>query len=221
MRSVSACAPSLTALLLASVATAFAGDAGALSLDELMAGMASASGVVAEFGERKEISLLTMPLESRGRLYFVPPSRLARFTTSPGFSSLVVDGEELRFREGLEADEIDISGSPMARVFVDNFIVLFSGDLERLEELYTPDLRSSGESWRLALTPRSAPLDRFIDAIVLVGEGRAIAKMEIREKDGDTTTTVFERVTTDRRFTPPELERLFREGRPLDDAPGP
>lgn len=216
MRFVSACAPSLIALLLAAAPPA-AGAEG-LTLDELMTGMASASGVVAEFGERKELALLTMPLESRGRLYFVPPSRLARFTTSPGFSSLVVDGEALRFREGLEADEIDISGNPMARVFVDNFIVLFNGDLERLEELYTPELSSAGESWQLALTPRGAPLDRFIAAIVLIGEGRAIARMEIREKDGDTTTTVFEEVVTDRRFAPPELERLFREGRPLDDA---
>jgi outer membrane lipoprotein-sorting protein len=191
-----------------------------LRLDELMAGMASATGVVAEFDERKEIALLRAPLESRGRLYFVPPDRLARFTTEPGHASLVVDGDSLRFREGLAGDEIDISGSPMARVFVDNFIVLFSGDLERLEALYTPDLTASGESWRLSLRPRHAPLDRFIEKIVLAGEGPAIARMEVYEQDGDLTTTSFGAVVTDRAFAPEELERLFGEGRPLAGAAG-
>jgi hypothetical protein len=191
-----------------------------LTLGELLEGMATATGVVAEFTERKEIALLVEPLESRGRLYFVPPGRLARFTLSPGSSSLVVDGEAVRFREGAGGDEFDLSGNPMARVFVDNFIVLWSGDREKLEKLYEPELSSRGESWQLALTPRRSPLDRFIERIVLRGEGRAIAVMEVRERDGDRTTTVFDAVETDRPFTAAELERLFGEGRPLEGAVG-
>ena len=217
MRSASAWVFSL-GVALAGGAAAEAEDA--LTLAELLEGMATAKGVVAEFTEHKEISLLVVPLESRGRLYFVPPGRLARFTTSPGFSSLVVDGEAVRFREGAEGDEFDLSGNPMARVFVDNFIVLWSGDREKLERLYEPELSSQGERWQLALAPRRPPLDRFIERIVLKGEGRAIAVMEVRERDGDRTTTVFDSVETDRPFTAAELERLFGEGRPLEGAAG-
>jgi hypothetical protein len=217
MRSAGAWALSL-AMAVAGRAAAEAADA--LTLAELLEGMATAKGVVAEFTERKEIALLVAPLESRGRLYFVPPGRLARFTTSPGFSSLVVDGDTVRFREGAEGDELDLSGNPMARVFVDNFIVLWSGDREKLEELYEPQLSSDGDRWRLVLVPRHPPLDRFIERIVLKGEGRAIATMEVRERDGDRTTTVFDSVETDHAFAAAELERLFGEGRPLEGAAG-
>ena len=216
MRFASACPPSVAGLVLAVVAS---GAARAFELEELMQGMASATGVVAEFEESKEISLLTAPLESRGRLYFVPPDRLARFTLAPGFSSLVVDGETLRFREGERGAQTDLSGNPMARVFVDNFIVLWSGDLERLLELYTPELSGGLRSWQLSLAPRQAPLDRFVEKIVLAGEGKAMVRMEMVEKDGDRTITVFGSVVTERVFAPAELELLFGEGRPLPDAP--
>jgi hypothetical protein len=217
MRSARAWAFSLGLTLAA--AAAAEGD-GTLTLGELLEGMATAKGVVAEFTEHKRIALLVAPLESRGRLYFVPPGRLARFTASPGFSSLVVDGDSVRFREGAEGDAFDLSGNPMARVFVDNFIVLWSGDREKLEALYEPDLSSQGERWQLALAPRRPPLDRFIERIVLKGEGRAIAEMEVRERDGDRTTTVFDSVETDRPFTAAELERLFGEGLPLGGTAG-
>jgi hypothetical protein len=215
MKSAIAWVPSL---LVAAAGAAAEGDS-ALTLGELMRGMATAQGVVADFTERKEMALLVEPIEQRGRLYFVPPGRLARFTSAPGFSSLIVDGEDVRFREGIDGDAFDLSGNPMARVFVDNFIVLWSGDREKLERLYVPQLASVGQRWQLSLAPRRAPLDRFIERIVLKGQGHAIAEMEVREIDGDRTTTVFDSVETDRAFAPAELERLFREGRPLEDLP--
>jgi hypothetical protein len=217
MRASGAPALGLALWLLASAAPA-GDDAESLTLAELMRGMASATGVAAEFAERKEIALLSEPLESRGRLYFVPPDRLARFTTFPDFSALVVDGAQVRFRDGSGGEEVDLSASPLARVFVDNFVVLFSGDLERLERIYAPELHAEGHRWILSLTPRHPPLDGVIDRIVLEGEGRSIARMEVREQDGDRTLTVFDAVVTDAAFAPPDLERLFREGSPLSDS---
>ena len=87
MRSAAACSASAA---LAALGLAAAAAAATPELDEILRRMASARGVEAPFEERKEIALLAQPLETRGVIYFVPPDRFARFTTSPGASALVV-----------------------------------------------------------------------------------------------------------------------------------
>jgi hypothetical protein len=215
MRSVGACALSLGLVL----AAAPCRGEGAEHLERLLLGMATSAGVEAAFTERRELALLSAPLESRGRLYFVPPDRLARFTDVPAATALLIDGERVRFREGSEP-ELDLSGNPMTRPFVENLVVLWSGDRERLERLYRVRLSQDGSRWQLALEPRGAPLDRVIAEIRLRGEDSSLREMLVRDRDGDLTTTHFHDVASDRAFTPEELERLFVEGRPLDAAAG-
>jgi hypothetical protein len=220
MRSAAACALSLGLALLAAPARSEGGDtAGDLTLEALMERMRRSVGVAAEFTERKELALLSQPLESRGRLYFASPDRLARFTTTPVFSALIVAGDAVRFREG-EDEELDLSGDPVARRFVENFVVLWSGDQGRLERLYRVELSAKGERWQLSLSPRGAPLDRVIERIELRGDSQSLLEMEVRERDGDRTITAFGVVDVDRTFSPAELERLFEKGLPLDAASG-
>jgi hypothetical protein len=220
MRSAAACALSLGLALLAAPARSEGGDtAGDLTLEALMERMRRSVGVAAEFTERKELALLSKPLESRGRLYFASPDRLARFTTTPVFSALIVAGDAVRFREG-EDEELDLSGDPVARRFVENFVVLWSGDQGRLERLYRVELSAKGERWQLSLSPRGAPLDRVIERIELRGDSQSLLEMEVRERDGDRTITAFGVVDVDRTFSPAELERLFEKGLPLDAASG-
>lgn len=186
------------------------------TLAELMRGMASSQGVTTRFHETKRIALLAAPLESRGVMYFAPPDRLARFTFEPARSSLVIDGDRLVFRED-DGERYDLSTNPMARAFVDNFIVLFNGDLERLEALYRTELTGEREGWTLRLEPRAATLRAVIEDVTLRGDTGGIREMTIRNVDGDATDTQLE-TTAQRAFSAAELERLFDEQRPLPDA---
>jgi hypothetical protein len=187
-------------------------------LVSLLNRMAASAGVEANFEESKELSLLAAPLESRGVIYFTPPGRFARFTLSPGFTALVVDGEEIRMREGRDGETIDLSGNPIARVFVDNIVVLWSGDREKLERHYTAEFRGTLEAWELRLSPRREPLSRAIEAITLRGDSEAVREMHVTEKDGDRTVTRFETLSSDRVFTPAETRRVFVDGEPLANA---
>jgi len=209
-------AMSITALAALAVAAEEPATGTGAALDQLLRDMAGTTGVSAEFTEEKELALLSAPLESSGRIYFVPPDRFARFTTRPGFSALVIDGERVRFREGEGRDELDLSGNPMTRAFVENFIVLWSGDRERLERLYEVALHFDAERWELSLTPRGAPLDRFIEEVSLRGRGDALEQMIVRERDGDRTATAFRSLQLDRAFSADELDRLFARGMPLE-----
>ncbi len=209
---LASCAASLAAALFAPAAYAEElSDPASLSLAQLMDGMASRSGVIANFREQKQIALLEEPLESSGTLYFVPPDRFARFTSRPEASLLVIDGAKLRFEQGGGA-KFDLSGSPMARVFVDNFIVLFNGDLPRLQDLYYTEFSAEGQNWTLILEPRRSPLRGIVKQIALRGNRRGILEIAMQDSDGDRTTTAFDAVKTDFRFTDEQLEDLFVGG---------
>ena len=216
MRSSAACWASA---LFAGAALAGSPDAPQDPLAEVLRRMASVPGVEAAFEERKEIALLAAPLESRGVIYFVPPDRFARFTTSPGQSALVVDGDAVALREEAGGEAIDLSGNPVARVFVENFVALWSGDRERIERLYAPEFRGTRDAWELRLVPLRAPLSQGIARIVLRGDREAMREMVVEERDGDRTTTRFGATRSDRAFTPAELERIFGAGAPLAGPP--
>jgi len=158
MRFSAACSGSLAAVLLAMLAYAEEPrEPAGFSLTELMDGMASTSGVMADFREQKQIALLEKPLSSSGKIFFVPPDRLARFTLEPESSALIIDGKKLRFQQG-DREKFDLSGNPMARIFIDNFIVLFNGDLPKLQDLYHTHFDAEGDHWTLILEPRRSPL---------------------------------------------------------------
>jgi hypothetical protein len=212
MRSSAACLLSLALLLPA------AAPGEELGLDGLLTRMASTRGVSAHFHERREVELLVEPLESRGTLYFVPPDRMARFTSEPAFSSLIVQKDSVRFREAEDAPDVDLSGSPMARAFVDNFMAIFGGDRDKLLRAYRAELTERGDAWELVLSPLHAPLSRFLDRVVLRGDASGMREMEVRDADGDRTVTAFESVEVDRSFSPAELAKLFDDGAPLAPA---
>ena len=202
-----------------------------LTLERLMAEMARSRGVVARFREVKEVSLLSAPIETRGELAFAPPDRFVRRTREPAATALYVDAEQLVFRDEAGGETVDLAADPVARRFVENLVVLWSGDLEALRERYEvsfeaepqtePQTGPAGETdpaagarWQLRLRPRSAPMRDFVREIALRGAGPRLETMVLVESDGDRTTTTFEALETDHVFSAEELERTFRPPAP-------
>lgn len=180
-----------------------------LTLDELLRHMATTRGVVAEFREVKVLALLDAPLETKGKLYFVPPDKLARVTTSPAATRLVLDGSRMRFEDETGTNDVDLAENPVARQFAENLIVLWRGDRTALEAIYRLDFHADGPRWTLGLAPKGAPLDRFIASLRLSGDGQTMREMELVESDGDRTQTVFEKTEVDHAFDPEEERAIF------------
>lgn len=180
-------------------------------LAALLAGMRSSPGVVAHFTESREFALLSSPLQASGTVYFVPPDRMVRVVTSPGRSRLVVDGDRVRFEDETGSKGLDLAASPVARQMIDSFVVLFSGNEARLNELYEAEFRADGDAWTLKLTPRSAPLNRMIAAFEMQGRDSRIDRMVAAEPDGDRTVTTFGDTDVEHRFADGELKELFGE----------
>jgi hypothetical protein len=188
-----------------------------LTLEELMAAFARVRGIWAEFRETKELALLMEPLVSTGEIFIVPPDRLLRRTTSTAPATLVIDGDSLRFEDELGREEIDLAAQPQARQFVDQMLAVLSGDLAALRARYEVDYEASADHWQLTLVPSGFPMRHLVERIELRGDGPELREMVLIEKDGDRTTSVFEKSQIDRVFSEAELAQLF--GSPASATP--
>jgi len=173
--------------------------------------MRQSAGVTAEFVEEKHIALLSAPLSSRGWIYFAPPDALLRITTQPSDTRLLISRDDVRYRDDAGADRFDITANSVARQFVENFLVLFTGDLERLGERYDIESHFDDQRWRLGLRPLRTPFDRLVESVALVGRGDVLESIEMIEKDGDRTVTRIVEMNRQRVFSREELERMFAE----------
>jgi len=200
----------LAAVVLAGAAPATEPEAKEpVSLGALLARFRALPGLEARFHEVKKLALLKAPLISEGTIHYAPPDRLARQTTRPVASTLVVDAREVRFGDAEGSQSIPLEGNPVVRLFVDAFLKVLAGDRGALERIFAIDLRASARGWVMTLEPRLAPMTEVIERIVLEGKGAVLSRMVIREKEGDETVTIFSSVDVERRYSAEEKARVF------------
>jgi len=195
-----------------------ASDPAPADLEALMELLAGSGGVRARFQESRHLSILTDPIETAGVLYFAPPDRLARHTTRPGRSSVVVDAGRVSFGDETGRRAFDVNASEVARTLVSNLMVVLRGDLESLRAQYSVGFEVGDGNWTLDLEPRSRALRGIIRRIRFTGRGRELDAMETRESNQDRTITTFSDIETGLVWETPELERIFSLD-PPDAAP--
>jgi hypothetical protein len=199
------------ALLLPSIAL---GAKAPVDIDALLAGLAKAPGLFAHFHEIKHITLLQQPLVSEGSIYFAPPARFARVTEKPIKSTLIVDGNQLSFGNDDSKESMNLGANPVAKLFADSFVMLLSGNRAGLEKIFKMELTpvaggKAGNEWRLALTPRVAPMDKMIKNLEVRGRGLTVDELDVHETSGDWTETKFTDVDLKRRYSAAEQARIF------------
>jgi len=185
-------------------------DGDPVTVDGLLAAFAGLPGLHARFVEEKHLAMLAVPLEGRGEIFFAPPDRLLRRVDGPTPSEARIVGERLTLRSPDGEEVIDLSRNRVVGAFVHTFRNVLAGDRDALARDYRLDLSGDGDGWRLALTPRGDTLKRFLTRLILEGDGVVLRRMTLVEPNGDETRTRFSDIDPDRRFSPRELDRLFR-----------
>lgn len=182
----------------------------------LLARFAKAPGIFARYREEKHLAMLQAPLTSEGTIHFTPPGRLARHTLKPIRSTLLIDDDKVQFGGAEGAESMDLGTNPVARAFVDSFVMLLAGNRPGLERYFTIHFTSlhgpklPAGAWHLALVPRTSPMDKVIKEIALDGAGLTISTMVVRESSGDWTSTVFLDVDIAHKYDAAEQARVFR-----------
>lgn len=183
----------------------------------LFAAMAAIPGLEAKFEEEKHLSLLAVPLTSKGRICFQRAADgkggyLTRVVESPEASTVRITPRELRLenRDGVEV--VDLQRSDKVRTFVTALVQVFTGDQQALDKSFTiafaPD-PATATGWTLTLAPRGAPLDKMMKSLQLVGDGKAVVRIEMIDPNGDRTVTRIVGADPARKFDADEQKRLF------------
>jgi hypothetical protein len=204
----------LGATATASLAAPKKATSGGVDLDALLNQFARAPGLAAHFREEKHIALLDAPVINEGTIAFMPPARFARHTEKPIASTLLIDNGRLQFGDADGKQTMELGTNPVAKLFVDSFVMILAGDRQGLERVFTIKVAKppsgGADAWRVVLTPRVSPMDKVIRELTLGGAGLALRELEVRESSGDWSRTTFTDVDVNHRYTAAEQERVFR-----------
>ena len=158
-------------------------------------------GELSSLGERrvayvevKSLGMLSSEITQSGTFTFSPPATLIREIREPMVATYVIDGQSMTVTGDRADDVVQLDSAPLLQAFIESFRATLAGDIDRLEEYYSVEFAPDEDAWTMELRPRSR-LRRFIDAIVLTGDGTWISDISIREADGDSskiTMTAFE-----------------------------
>ncbi|MFT7534127.1 MAG: hypothetical protein ACI85K_000072 [Hyphomicrobiaceae bacterium] len=185
--------------------------------EALFRAFAAIQGLSADYTEDKYLSLLAVPLKSKGKLHFMQPGYLSRIVESPEKSKLTITDSELRMAStdatGKQKEEvIDLRQSDRVRLFVTSLVQVFQGNEKALKQhyqiRYTPRIDDS-HAWQLELKPLKKPLTQIMKKLLLVGRDKAVTRIELHEPNGDRTITKIVKVNPKRVFTAKEQNYIF------------
>ncbi|MFW5925229.1 MAG: LolA family protein [Myxococcota bacterium] len=185
------------------------------SLSELLQRFRGIEGLGARFVEEKHISLLSAPLRTKGTLHYDREHEaLARHTTRPSKSSVVVVDGEVRFGDTRSSRSVQVDRNPVARALVTTFLHVLRGDGKALEREFEVKFEPASDErgWRLTMAPRDAAVRRIFRRMRLEGRGARLTSLAILESNGDRTEMRFEGVDLERRYGEAERERVFSLG---------
>lgn len=193
-------------------------DMAPASFAELLEGFARTTGLEARFEEEKSLALLAVPLRSRGRLYFAPPSTLLRRVEEPYPQDVLVVGDQVRISDDSGEKTIDLGARSEVRPLIESMLWIFTGNLEALERTYDVDYQvvesgeEKGRRWQARLLPKHEPLSRIVRELRVSGNGRIADTLELDETSGDRTLTRISDANPMRRFDAAERRALFGTG---------
>jgi hypothetical protein len=149
-------------------------------------------GFASTFTEEKYIPALRRPLRSSGQLVFIPRHGLYRRLQTPFVQELLMTSEALHQRQAHGATEVlPLDNLPMAKVFVEAFLALFSGSWETLQAHFQVYFRAQDNHWHLGLKPIHKAMAQVIACLILEGEQECLRHLWVQETHGDVTHDHF------------------------------
>ena len=143
-------------------------------------------------------------------LIFCGKLGLYRALKTPFVQELLVRPKGLAQRDPAgKVEKVEVDKQPLAKGFIDAFLLVFSGDDKALSTQFELYFDGSEAAWSMGFVPKKKPLSKFIASMVVSGKQNVLATLEVIEVNGDRTFTRFENVVTDKELSPDERKRCF------------
>lgn len=150
-----------------------------------MRDLAQVRSSTARFVERKELAILSVPLDSSGTLRYEAPDRLEKRTLKPREEVLLLDGERLTFESRGQRRMFSLREQPLIGAFVEAIRSTLAGDLATIRRHYKVGFEGTRDRWRLTLVPSEPAMLNVVTEITVSGGGTRIGTIEIFEENGD------------------------------------
>jgi hypothetical protein len=167
-------------------------------VEELMRSLAQVKSAKAKFVERKDLAILTAPLETSGILVYTAPGRLEKHTLRPDQESLVLEQDTLTIdsKTAGKRRTLALVDYPVVWAFVESIRSTLAGDLQTLSRFYRITLEGDEHAWRLLLKPIEPKMQSVVSEIRIGGSGNWVSRIEILETQGDRSVMTITRDTS-------------------------
>ncbi|GIL38198.1 LolA-related protein [Roseiterribacter gracilis] len=156
------------------------------TLADLLQTMRGVKQADATFVERRDIQLLSVPINTSGRLTYVAPDRLEKLTLEPRRELMTVTAREVTIApDDAEPTVIPLDQAPELRALVDGLRATLAGDERALLRSYDATFSGRADAWQLDLVPKSSRLQQLVRSLHIEGSGTSIRKVDTVDASGD------------------------------------
>ena len=156
----------LIALTLLTPAISFA----ALDADTLLKSLAHPAPAVTPFVEVRYSKLLDQPLVVKGQLEYHEDGTLVRAVADPFKERTEIQGETVSvLRAGKSPRKFSLKRAPELRSMLGGFGAVLGGSRDSLAKDFNIDVTGDPQAWKLALTPKSPQVGKYVRDIVIQG----------------------------------------------------
>lgn len=164
-----------------------------LTVETVMAALASVSQRQGFFTEEKQLAALERPVVVTGSLTYRRPSYLEKHALAPRREDLVVDNNVLTVTDEAGATRrLELSAQPEIRALVETIRATLAGDLAALQRDFSVDSAGEIADWRLILLPTNPKLAGLVRLVQIEGSGPEPKRIETVMVNGDRTRLTIE-----------------------------
>jgi len=158
---------------------------------EILQRVARGAASEVRFTETRTTRLLKAPLTSSGVLRYSRPDRLERETLRPAVEKVVIEGSQVTIERNGTQTVVTLASNSAAALLIQTLRAVLGGDWKELESMHTLSASGSIAQWSLQLEPKA---DRAsVPEIRVAGRGEQVDRIEVLERNGDTTITTLMR----------------------------
>jgi Outer membrane lipoprotein carrier protein LolA-like len=179
-------------LALASLWLAPAISCAALDVDALLAKLARPAPATTPFVEVRYSKLLDQPLVVKGQLEYHEDGALVRAASDPFRERTTIQGDSVTIeRVGKSPRRFALRRAPELRSMLAAFGAVLGGSRASLEQDFTLALEGDESRWRLAMTPKSAAIGKYVRDIVIQGREKEPKCIVITQPDEQASITLI------------------------------
>ena len=180
----------------------FSQNANQQIIDKINAAASKLTTMQCDFVQTKHVKLLNDRMISKGKMYYSQPNKLRWEYTSPYTYTFILSGNKVTLKKGGKNSVIDVNQNKMFREIVNIMMNSVVGKCLSDRKSFKTTVKDTPSEWVATLTPQSKELKQMFTKIILHfnKQKSVIVKVEMFEKNGDTTSIVLENIVTNKRI---------------------